>query len=88
MTLVSWVPVPAGSATPHHEGLPEPRDDHAAAMAEMALDMQASLSRLCERAAARPVPLRGARRDRDQGQGSAARLPAYLLVGRLLAAEA
>ncbi len=29
-------------------GLPEPRADHAEAMAEMALDMQASLGRLCE----------------------------------------
>ena len=29
-------------------GLPEPRADHAEAMAEMALDMQAALSRLCE----------------------------------------
>jgi class 3 adenylate cyclase len=29
-------------------GLPEPRADHAEAMAEMALDMQADLARLCE----------------------------------------
>ena len=29
-------------------GLPEPRADHAEAMAEMALDMQAALKRLCE----------------------------------------
>ncbi len=115
-------------------GLPEPRADHAEAMAEMALDMQAALARLCEplgsgarhphrdgqragrrgrhrpaqvhlrpvgrhgehcepdgiarpagphpghrgdlRAAARPLRLRGARRDRGQGQGPSGGVPA------------